>query len=226
MRTSFSYPLVVFQIRPLAHTGNTAFFDARKSASDHHSSTERFQKRALKVLETNPVSTKTARRVSDILDSEPRHLSLQRIAMTPNQSATYVRDARKSVVGRFEKILASRNGTTWAHDGKYWTIFSPDGEQQTVVDLGDGAQPELFQDGIALFWRNEKVGMVTNTGEVIADALFDEIRPFEGNYAAVQQNGLWGALDYQGHQKVSCLFANEDALRKVLGRMSQNVVDS
>jgi len=157
-------------------------------------------------------------KVSGIIAAEAGRMSLERVAPSPDDSVTYVRDASASVVGRFETVMASRDGTAWARDGKYWVILSRDGGQQTVVDLGEGAQPGLFWDGIASFTRGGKVGFVTDSGEVAADARFDDARRFDGAYARVKLGGMWGAIDRMGRQIVPCAYVDEDAVSLVLDR--------
>ncbi len=163
-------------------------------------------------------SRRFSERISGIIAAESGRMSLERVAPSPDESVTYVRDASASVVGRFETVMASRDGTAWARDGKYWVILSRDGGQQTVVDLGEGAEPGLFWDGIASFTRDGKVGFVTDSGEVAADAQFDDARRFDGAYARVKRGGMWGAIDRMGRQIVPCAYVDEDAVSLVLNR--------
>lgn len=157
-------------------------------------------------------------KVSGIIAGPDGHASVQRFALSPDESVTYVRDARRSVVGRFETVMASRDGTAWARDGKYWVIISPDGGQQTVVDLGENASPEVFWDGMARFSRDGKFGFITDAGEVVADAKFDDARRFDGAYARVKVGGMWGAVDRAGREAVACAHIDEDAVGVVLDR--------
>ena len=159
-----------------------------------------------------------ARKVSNIIHAGPEAFRTQRM-LTADDSVTYVVDARNVVRGAYDQVAMSRDGTAWATDGKYWVVISPDGSHQTVVDLGEGAVPGLFWDGMALFRHEGRTGFVNQHGDVVAEARFDDARAFDGGYALAKNGGRWGAINRSGETALPFAYLDEDAAAVAVDRM-------
>ena len=151
-----------------------------------------------------------ARKVSNIIQAGPEAFRTQRV-LTADDSVTYVVDARNVVRGAYRQVATSRDGTAWATDGRYWAIVPRDGAGETVVDLGEGAVPELFWDGMAKFRHEGRTGFVNQHGDVVAEARFDDARDFDGLYALAKWGGRWGAIDRSGGTALAPAYLDEDA---------------
>lgn len=158
-------------------------------------------------------------RVSGIIAAKAQQASVQRMPLTPDESLNYVFDVHGQVVGAWRELYASDDGTRiGSNDGREWDIISKAGAIVETVDFGEAARPGLFWYGMATFERGGKIGFFTDKGVVVADAKFDNAKPFDGAYALVKLGGMWGAIDRDGRQVVACAHMDEDAVSIMLDR--------
>jgi hypothetical protein len=56
-----------------------------------------------------------------------------------------------------------------------------------------------FYYGHAMFFENNKYGFIDTTGAVIAEAVYDRVHTFHGDFAWVSLGGKWGRIDTSGN---------------------------
>jgi len=69
------------------------------------------------------------------------------------------------------------------------------------AQTANSKQPPLYP-----IIQNKKVGFANDTGKIIIPCIWDEVRPFVGDFAKVQKEGDWGAINRQGKLVVPCKY--------------------
>lgn len=61
---------------------------------------------------------------------------------------------------------------------------------------------EFSKDGVAIYRKGKKVGLINTQGKIVVEPKYDIIRPFENGFARVFNNGMWGILNAKGEEEV------------------------
>ena len=112
----------------------------------------------------------------------------------------------------FEELgMFSDGGAPAKLDGK-WGILDRSGGEWLLEPVYDGiVQDELgrsYRDG-AVFVKSGSQILLLVEGEQVGEA-YEDARPFDGGWAAVKKDGLWGFIDREGTVQIDYQF--EDAL--------------
>lgn len=83
------------------------------------------------------------------------------------------------------------------HGNIYFYIFSP-GRNRSNPSSASVDYIWAYQGQVAFFRSGDKVGLIHKDGRILAEAVYDDVRPFYNGYARVIQNGLWGMIDLTG----------------------------
>ena len=107
--------------------------------------------------------------------------------------------------------MFSDGGAPAKLDGK-WGILDRSGGEWLLEPVYDGiVQDELgrsYRDG-AVFVKSGSQVLLLVEGEQVGEA-YEDARPFDGGWAAVKKDGLWGFIDREGTVQIDYQF--EDAL--------------
>lgn len=103
-------------------------------------------------------------------------------------------------------------GCAYAAGKEGWSYINTRGKELVRPFLFDNG-PDAFQEGLARFVREGKMGFYNQQGKIAIPAVFDFCEPFANGQAAVCQGcykeymgehytvrgGKWGCIDPQGH---------------------------
>lgn len=93
-------------------------------------------------------------------------------------------------------------------DGETWGVI--DREGNWVVEPGY-QWIGVFGDGLAPFFRDDKIGFIDRAGLVVIPAQFDDTRGFVDGVAAVVKNDRWGFIDTKGRFVIAPQFDGADS---------------
>jgi len=80
-------------------------------------------------------------------------------------------------------------------DDKGWELFKPKKEYNSTGEEGEGLLPAGRTGG---YGRGKVMGYINHQGEVVITMVFEEAGRFEGGYAIVKKNGLYGITNKIG----------------------------
>ncbi len=160
----------------------------------------------------------------------PAHLT----AFEDNAKWGY-RDDRGVVVipPRFEIAQEFSNGIAAVVDGEGWAYINTHGEvlvRPLVVDNG----PDYFNEGLARFQLQGKIGFFDSAGRIVIAAKFDFVWPFSEGLAgfcegckevrvndehSALRGGKWGFIDRNGHPVIPARFDEVESFRSGRARV-------
>ena len=138
------------------------------------------------------------------------------------------RDARGKIIIKPRFILATEfTGEIAAvatRDG--WYFIDRNGETLTIRPYVYDNGPDYFQEGLARFWLDRKIGFIDERGRIVIAASFQYVTPFSDSLAAFctgcysvesgehsfPAGGKWGFTNRQGDVVIEPQF---DAIKKL-----------
>ena len=132
----------------------------------------------------------------------------------PRFEEAYSFSQGKAVVkGLARWAYANKNGNIQAIEGNYQQVFDlREGFSVVSAEKGFGfinsngkeiVAPQFdfldnFQNGIAVFLKNNEAGVIDNTGKIRIQPRYEEIYRFDERHYLIQQNGLKGLITLDG----------------------------
>ena len=112
-----------------------------------------------------------------------------------------IQDARLVLSNRFDRL------SVWCDDlfevrlGKSTGMVSSDGEWVAPIDLGivDLPGPSFMSCRAGAFIGENGVGWMSESGEVVVPAMYDNVGTFGEGLLPVMRNGLWGYVDSESN---------------------------
>lgn len=80
-------------------------------------------------------------------------------------------------------------------DDKGWELFKPKKEYNATGEEGEGLLPA---GKLGAYGRGKVMGYINHQGEMVISMIFEEAGRFEGGYAIVKKNGLYGIINKTG----------------------------
>ncbi len=101
----------------------------------------------------------------------------------------------QAIEGNYQQVFDLREGFSIVNSDKGFGFINSNGKEIVApqFDFLDN-----FQNGIAVFLKNNEAGVIDNTGKIRIQPRYEEIYRFDERHYLIQQNGLKGLITLDG----------------------------
>lgn len=116
------------------------------------------------------------------------------IASLPNWKRVFIDEYGFQRDGEYDKLGKYCEGLAWYQIGDEFGYLNLNGEKEFQIKAD---QLENFENGVARYYLNKKVGLINNKGTIILEAFYDKISdPFLNGYRTYEKDGNSGIIDH------------------------------
>jgi hypothetical protein len=131
-----------------------------------------------------------------------KSFSDSRAAVLVNKKWGFIdRSGRMVIDPIYDAVKPFDNGIAIVAKDKVWRYIDDQGRDITNFPVSDKLYD--FSEGLAIFRSGKNIGVFDTKGNIVVQAVYEEIKPYRNGYAKAKKYGRWGYLDRNGNEVVA-----------------------